>query len=63
MILKLILKKKKTKTLLAIIFDIDSFKNKLYIINEEENVCLKNKNENNDDILMNYQQCLQSIFS
>ena len=61
--IKINFEEKKTKTLLAIIFDIDSFKNKLYIINEEEYVCLKNKNENNDDILMNYQQCLQSIFS
>ena len=54
---------KKEKTLLAIILDIDSFKNKQFVVNEE------NKDNNNifhnkekDNILMNYQNCLQSIF-
>ena len=54
---------KKEKTLLAIILDIDSFKNKQFVVNEEnkENDSIsfiKNK----DEILMNYQNCLQSIF-
>ena len=54
---------KKEKTLLAIILDIDSFKNKQFVVNEE------NKDNNNifhnkekDNILINYQNCLQSIF-
>jgi len=54
---------KKEKTLLAIILDIDSFKNKQFVVNEEnkenDNISFK---KNKDDILMNYQNCLQSIF-
>ena len=54
---------KKEKTLLAIILDIDSFKNKQFVVNEEnkENDSISFK-KNKDDILMNYQNCLQSIF-
>lgn len=54
---------KKEKILLAIIFDIDSFRNKQLVINEENNENITNENEDKDDILMNYQKCLQSIFS
>ena len=54
---------KKEKTLLSIILDIDSFKNKQFVVNEEnkenDNISYK---KNKDDILMNYQNCLQSIF-
>ena len=54
---------KKEKTLLAIILDIDSFKNKQFVVNEEnkENDSISFK-KNKDEILMNYQNCLQSIF-
>jgi len=54
---------KKEKTLLAIILDIDSFKNKQFVVNEEnkENDTISFK-KNKDEILMNYQNCLQSIF-
>ena len=54
---------KKEKTLLAIILDIDSFKNKQFVINEEnkENDTIF-LNKNKDEYLMNYQNCLQSIF-
>ena len=44
------------------IFDIDSFRNKQLVINEENNEIITDKNEDKDDILMNYQKCLQSIF-
>ena len=53
---------KNEKTFLAIIFDIDSFRNKQLIINEEKNEIITDNNEDNDNILMNYQKCLQSIF-
>ena len=54
---------KKEKTLLAIILDIDSFKNKQFVVNEEnkENDTIF-LNKNKDEYLMNYQNCLQSIF-
>ena len=52
---------KNEKTFLSIIFDIDSFRNKQLVINEENNEILTDNNEDNDDILMNYQKCLQSI--
>jgi frataxin-like iron-binding protein CyaY len=53
---------KNEKTFLSIIFDIDSFRNKQLVINEENNEILTDSNEDKDDILMNYQKCLQSIF-
>ena len=53
---------KNEKTFLAIIFDIDSFRNKQLLINEENNEIITDNNEDNDNILMNYQKCLQSIF-
>ena len=49
------------KSILAIIFDIDSFRNKQLVINEEKNDDIDDINDK-DDILMNYQRCLQSIF-
>ena len=53
---------KNDKSFLAIIFDIDSFRNKQLVINEENIEFDKDKNKNNDEILMNYQKCLKSIF-
>ena len=53
---------KNEKTFLAIILDIDSYKNKQFIINEENNDNIIEIKKNKDDILMNYQNCLQSIF-
>ena len=52
---------KKEKTLVAIILDIDAFKNKQFVLNEENKNNLVNDG-NKDDILINYQKCLQSIF-
>ena len=52
---------KKEKTLVAIILDIDAFKNKQFVLNEENKNNLVN-DSNKDDILINYQKCLQSIF-
>ena len=58
------------KTLLAIIYDLDTYKSKQFINNENNNDILnidnnnkenENENENKDNILMNYQICLQSI--
>ena len=53
---------KNEKSFLAIIFDIDSFRNKQLAINDENIELDKDKNKNKDEILMNYQKCLQSIF-
>jgi len=57
---------KNEKTILAIISDIDSHKTKKIAINEnngnKNSNELENNNRNNkDEILMNYQNCLQSI--
>jgi len=52
---------KKEKTLVAIILDMDAFKNKQVVLNEENKNNLVN-DSNKDDILINYQKCLQSIF-
>ena len=58
---------KNEKTFLAIIFDIDAFRNKQLVDNEENNIInninINNKNINEDNILRNYQKCLQSIFN
>lgn len=54
------------KTFLAIIFDLDTYKSKQFIINENNYNITNNEKEinekdNKDEILMNYQNCLQSI--
>ena len=56
------------KTLLAIIYDLDTYKSKQFINNENNNDILnidnnnkENENENKDNILLNYQICLKSI--
>ena len=54
------------KTFLAIIFDLDTYKSKQFIINENNFNITNNEKEinekdNKDEILMNYQNCLQSI--
>ena len=55
----------KEKTFLAIIFDLDSYKGSQIIVNENNTQISNNENdinENiNDEILFNYQNCLQSI--
>jgi hypothetical protein len=55
----------KEKTFLAIIFDLDSYKGSQIIVNENNTQINNNENdinENiNDEILFNYQNCLQSI--
>ena len=51
---------KKEKTLVAIILDMDSFRNKQLVFNEENKNNVDNNNKN--EILINYQKCLQSIF-
>ena len=53
---------KNDKSFLAIIFDIDSFRNKQLVINEENIEFDKDKNKNNDEILINNKKCLKSIF-
>ena len=53
---------KNDKSFLAIIFDIDSFRNKQLVINEENIEFDKDNDKSNDEILMNYQKCLKSIF-
>ena len=62
--------KQNEKTLLAIIYDLDSYKSKQFINNENENKMEINDKEkgvniNNsekiDELLMNYQNCLLSI--
>ena len=52
---------KKEKTFVAIILDMDAFKNKQFVLIEENKTNLDNDN-NKDNILINYQKCLQSIF-
>ena len=61
--MKELFEKQKEKTFIGIVFDFDSHKNKQLIINEQN---IDNKDdikdkELKDDILMNYQNCLQSI--
>ena len=55
------------KTLLAIIYDLDSYKSKQFINNENNDLINldtetnENENKDKDNILMNYQITLQSI--
>ena len=68
--LKIFFLKQNEKTLLAIIYDLDSYKSKQFINNENENKMEINdkekgvninNNEKIDELLMNYQNCLLSI--
>ena len=64
--IKICFRDKNEKTILAIISDIDSHKSKRIVINENNsNIKAKelenNNRDNKDEILMNYQNCLQSI--
>ena len=54
------------KTFLAVIYDLDSYKNKQFLnIENKDNINISNNDiiqkENEDTILLNYQICLQSI--